>query len=310
MVIGFGTRLVKRLNDPPVAPGTTPMAKGQPHIRTGINVNTSKLSFNSLFAGSAMGIIFVLSWILYAYVLGAPGNFEGGDPANNPIPGSVLGVMYKGGFIVPILMAFFLIVVTFAIERGITIQSAHGRGSLNVFVAKLKAYLEYGQLDEAVNECDRQRGSIGNVIKSALLKMDDLKDEQSMNREQKMLAIEKDLEDSISLEMPMLNRNLTILATLASIATLFGLLGTVLGMIRAFAALAVAGSTDSTELATGISEALINTALGIGTSALAIIVYNYFTNKIDTLRYSIDEVGLSLIQVFVARNSSAAKGSR
>jgi biopolymer transport protein ExbB len=100
----------------------------------------------------------------------------------------------------------------------------------------------------------------------------------------------------------MLEKNLTIIATLASIATLTGLLGTVIGMIKAFAALAQAGSPDATALSNGISEALINTALGIGTSALAIIAYNYFTSKIDELTYSIDEVGFSIMQNFAAKH--------
>jgi biopolymer transport protein ExbB len=79
-----------------------------------------------------------------------------------------------------------------------------------------------------------------------------------------------------------------------------GLLGTVLGMIKAFAALATAGAPDAVALANGISEALINTALGIGTSALAIILYNYFTNRIDSLTYNIDEAGYSIVQTFAA----------
>jgi biopolymer transport protein ExbB len=79
-----------------------------------------------------------------------------------------------------------------------------------------------------------------------------------------------------------------------------GLLGTVIGMIKAFSALATAGAPDAVQLANGISEALINTALGIGTSALAIIFYNYFTTKIDKLTYSIDEAGVAIVQNFAA----------
>ena len=263
----------------------------------------SKFSFSSIFAGAAIIIIFIIAWGLFLFVLGNPANFEGGDPNNHPLPGNYLGVVYKGGYIVPILMSFFLMVITFAIERYFTIRSAHGRGSIPAFVQKIKAYLEYDNLDEALKECDRQRGSIGNVIKSALLRMDQMRREPDLTQDQKVLAIEKDLEDAISLEMPMLNRNLPVLATLASISTLFGLLGTVIGMIRAFAALAIAGSPDSTALANGISEALINTALGIAGSAFAIIFYNYFTNKIDTLRYSIDEVGLAIINTFKAKTT-------
>ena len=72
----------------------------------------------------------------------------------------------------------------------------------------------------------------------------------------------------------------------------------------AFAALAQGGTPDAVGLANGISEALINTALGISTSALAIVAYNYFTSKIDELTYSIDEAGFSIIQTFSAQHGA------
>ena len=123
-----------------------------------------------------------------------------------------------------------------------------------------------------------------------------------LEKDQKILAIQKEIEEATSLELPMLEKNLVILATFASVATLMGLLGTVLGMIRAFSAIATAGAPDAVALSTGISEALINTALGIGTSALAIISYNYFTTKIDGLTYGIDEAGFSIAQSFAAKH--------
>ena len=123
-----------------------------------------------------------------------------------------------------------------------------------------------------------------------------------LEKDQKILAIQKEIEEATSLELPMLEKNLVILATFASVATLMGLLGTGLGMIRAFSAIATAGAPDAVALSTGISEALINTALGIGTSALAIISYNYFTTKIDGLTYGIDEAGFSIAQSFAAKH--------
>ena len=123
---------------------------------------------------------------------------------------------------------------------------------------------------------------------------------KELNRDQKVISIKQEIEEATSLELPMLEQNLVIIATIASIATLMGLLGTVLGMIKAFAALATAGAPDAVALASGISEALINTALGISTSALAIISYNYFTTKIDKLTYSIDEAGVAIVQNFAA----------
>ena len=96
----------------------------------------------------------------------------------------------------------------------------------------------------------------------------------------------------------MLEQNLTVIATLVSIGTLMGLLGTVTGMIKAFSALGAGSTPDSAQLANGISEALINTATGIATSTLAVIAYNAFTSKIDKLTYSIDEAGSAIVNTY------------
>jgi biopolymer transport protein ExbB len=96
------------------------------------------------------------------------------------------------------------------------------------------------------------------------------------------------------------NRTYLFIGTITTLGTLFGLLGTVVGMIRSFAALAAGGSGDSLQLSQGISEALINTAFGICTGALAVIFYNYYTAKIDRLTFSVDEVGFSIVATFAA----------
>ena len=105
----------------------------------------------------------------------------------------------------------------------------------------------------------------------------------------------------LTLELPMLEKNLVFLSTIASVATLLGLLGTVMGMIRSFAALGDSGGGEAaSKLSQGISEALYNTALGIGTSAISIIMYNVFTTKIDGITYGIDESGFTLTQSFAS----------
>jgi biopolymer transport protein ExbB len=252
------------------------------------------------FAAIAIPVIFVVCLLLFIYVLGNPANFQGGNTVNNPLPGNILGIVFKGGIIVPILMTLLLMVLTFSIERFITITKAKGKGRVNSFVAKVHMDLSSKNLENAMNECDKQRGSVANVIKAGLLKYKEMILEKGLNRDQKVIAIKQEIEEATSLELPMLEQNLVIIATIASIATLMGLLGTVLGMIKAFSALATAGAPDAVALANGISEALINTALGIGTSALAIIFYNYFTTKIDKLTYSIDEAGVAIVQNFAA----------
>lgn len=252
------------------------------------------------FAAVAIPVIFVAAILIFMFVLGNPANFQGNNPDNHPLPGNYLGVVYKGGIIVPILLGLLMIVLTFAIERFITITRARGKGRVNSFVAKVHTKLSNKQLEEAITECDSQRGSVANVVRAGLLKYKEMIPEKGLNRDQKVIAIKQEIEEATSLELPMLEQNLIIVATIASIATLMGLLGTVIGMIKAFAALATAGAPDAIALANGISEALINTALGIATSALAIIAYNYFTTKIDKITYAIDEAGVAIVQNYAA----------
>jgi biopolymer transport protein ExbB len=260
-------------------------------------------SLKTGFAAVVIPLEIAIGYIIYFFVLGNPSNFVGNDPHNHPLEGNFLGLIYKGGpGIVPLLITLLMLVLTFFFERMFTINRAKGRGSLNKFVGKIRTLVANGDINNAIAECDKQRGSVANVVKAGLSKYNELSADKTLDTEKKVLLIQKDIEETTSLEMPMLERNLVIIATIASIATLMGLLGTVFGMINAFAALATAGAPDAVGLANGISEALINTALGIGTSALAIIFYNLFTTRIDQLTYSIDEAGYSIVQNFTAQN--------
>jgi len=252
-----------------------------------------------LFASIAVPACLVVGIIIYQFIMGAPDNF---DAEGHPKPGNYLAMIYMGGFIVPILLCVNLLVIVFSIERFITIAKAKGKGRVESFVRKVQEMLSSGQLDNAMAECDKQQGSVANVIKAGISKYKKVLSDNSMDKEAKTAAIQKDIEETTSLELPMLSKNLVIISTCASIATLLGLIGTVLGMIRAFAALANAGAPDATALATGISEALINTAFGITGSCVAIIMYNYFSTKIDALTYGIDEAGYSIVQTFNEKN--------
>jgi biopolymer transport protein ExbB len=232
--------------------------------------------------------------------MGNGSNFQGGVNTGQPLQGNYFGMVYKGGYIVPFLISMFLMVIVFSIERFFVISKAAGTGNVDAFVRKVQNMLSANNVDGAISECDKQKGSVAAVIKSGLKKYKEVESDTIMDTEQKCLAIQKDIEEATALEMPMLEQNLTIIATLVSVGTLAGLLGTVTGMIKAFAGLAAAGAADSAELANGISEALINTATGIATSLFAVIAYNFFTSKIDSLTYSIDEAGFSIVQTYAA----------
>lgn len=256
----------------------------------------------AIFPLIAIPLCFVASTLVYLFVFGAEYHFVDNDPTKDPLPGDYFGTIYKGGWVVPVLLGMFFVVVVFIFERFISLASASGTGNGDTFVRSIKGFLDRGELNNAVAACDKQKGSVANVVRAGLGKYAEMEEVKNMEKDQKVLAIQKEVEEATSLELPMLQKNLNVLATLASVATLVGLFGTVLGMIRAFAALATAGAPDSSALAVGISEALINTALGIGTSAIAIIFYNYFTGRIDSMTYSIDEAGFSLAQTFAAKN--------
>ncbi len=210
--------------------------------------------------------------------------------------------IYMGGIIVPILVGMFLMVVTFSIERYLTIRKALGAGSISDFIRKIQYHLANRNVDAALSECDKQRGSVGNVMKAGLRRYKEMINEGGLGTDQKVMAIQKEVEEATALELPMLQKNLVFLSTITSVGTLIALLGTVMGMIRSFSALGDegAGGAGASALAVGISEALYNTALGIGTSAIALIMYNVFTTKIDAITYGIDESGFTLTQSFAS----------
>jgi biopolymer transport protein ExbB len=261
-----------------------------------------KKSSGGFFASAAIILCLVTGWCVFLFVFGNPNNFEGGDNHNQPLPGNYLGLIYKGGYVVPFLLTLFLVTMTFTIERFFTINKAKGKGNIQSFVRKVQYHLETESVDSAISECDKQRGSVANVTRATLETYKKMLGESDMDKEQKVIAIRQEVEEATALELPILEKNLVILATMGSVATLVALFGTVLGMIKAFAALATAGAPDPVALANGISEALINTALGIGTAAIAIIFYNYFTTKIDNMTYAIDELSFSIANTFAAKH--------
>ena len=231
----------------------------------------------------------------YTFILGSSSNFASGKGIN------WMGKMHEGGPIVPLLITLFLIVVVFVIERFLTITKALGKGNIADFVRKVQYHLANKNVDAALQECDKQQGSVANVMKAGLRKYKEMIGNSELDTEQKVLTIQKEVEEATALELPMLEKNLVFLSTIASVATLMGLLGTVMGMIRSFSALGDSGGGEAAQkLSEGISEALYNTALGIGTSAVSIIMYNVFTTRIDSITYGIDESGFTLTQSFAS----------
>lgn len=236
----------------------------------------------------------IVAWLIYHYILGNPVNFKDGDITKEPLNNNFLGVIHKGGPIVILLISFQLIMAVYVIERFIAIWHCSGKGDLMDFILQIKKRLADNDLEGIRQDCDVQKGSVANVVKTGLETF--LRTRKSDQVDQKdIYLIQKELEEATQLEIPVLNMNMFILSTIAQISTLIGLLGTVTGMIKAFAALAQLGEPDAVGLAGGISQALVTTALGIGTAAITIVFYNYFSNKVERIIYTIDEASFSIL---------------
>lgn len=249
-------------------------------------------------------VCLIIAICIYTLLLGNPSNFAGNDPAGHPT--NLLGTIYKGGIIVPIIQTLLLTVIALSIERWLALRTAFGKGSLAKFVLNVKAAVSKGDFVGAQSICDKQRGSVANVVSASLRAYKEMETAPGLKKAQKVAKIQQAHEEATQLEMPTLQMNLPILATIVTLGTLTGLLGTVIGMIRSFQALAAGGGGDSLALSTGISEALINTAFGILTSWCSVIAYNTFTNKIDKLTYALDEVGYSIAQTYEANHTDEA----
>src|SRR5690606_11952152 len=139
-------------------------------------------SGSNIFASLSVVICIIIGFLLWKFVMGNPVNFEGGDPENgHPLPGNYFGMVYKGGYVVPVLMGLFLMVVVFSFERFFVISKAAGTGNVDAFVRKIQGYLSTNNIEAAMGECDKQKGSVANVVKSALKKYREVETDQVMN---------------------------------------------------------------------------------------------------------------------------------
>ncbi|MCC7299364.1 MAG: MotA/TolQ/ExbB proton channel family protein, partial [Bacteroidia bacterium] len=133
--------------------------------------NPSKQTGNStmtgLFAAGAIIFAFVCAVLIYKFIMGNAANFQDRDVLRGH-PTNILGIIHRGGFIVPMLVGINIIVIIFFIERLITLGQASGRGNATVFIRKVRELLANHKIDEAIAACDKQKGSLANVVRSGL----------------------------------------------------------------------------------------------------------------------------------------------
>jgi biopolymer transport protein ExbB len=236
----------------------------------------------SVFVSVLLVASFVIGWAIFEYLL--PDFIKDGGP------------------LVIALLALTIMVTTFIFERIFSLRKAKGKGSIPGFLKSVQQAINAGDIDGAIAACDKQRGSMANIIRTGLDRYKSIVDEGDVKGQKAIMdEVNHAIEEATMLEVPLLERNLVSLSTIASISTMVGLLGTVIGMIRSFRAMSRAGAPDAVQLAMGISEALINTAFGLVGGIGGIVAYNFFVTKVDNFTYMIDEASYSIVQSLVTR---------
>jgi biopolymer transport protein ExbB len=212
--------------------------------------------------------------------------------------------LHEGGPLVALLIALSVMLVAFILERLFTLNKAKGKTSVQSFFKNVISMLQQNDLKGAVAACDKQRGTVANVLRSGIERYQQVSVTEKSG-EKRLTETQRAIEEANALEVPLLERNLIALSTIASIATMVGLLGTTIGMIRAFSATGhrVGGIIDAQALAVGISEALVNTAGGLFNAIVGIVAYNFFVNKVDAFNYTMDEASYEVLQLLKSREA-------
>ena len=245
----------------------------------------------------------IAGYSVWYFVMGNPDNFIGGDRSGHPA--NLLGTVYKGGFVVGLILTLLFTVICLGFERFFAIKAASGKMNLAKFTAEVKNAIKAQNFTEAKNLCNKMQGSVGNVVLASINMYETVENDSTLKKAAKIAKISQAHEEATQLEMPTLQMNMPMVATIVSLGTLTALFGTVLGMIGSFQALSAGGGADSMALSAGISEALVNTASGILTSWVATVVYNFFSNKIDKLTYALDEIGFTIAATYDSTHNEA-----
>lgn len=194
----------------------------------------------------------------------------------------------QSSFTMLILLLCSIVALTFIFERWLFIK----KSSINaeVFFKQIREALKRGGLDAAIGVCSASLAPLAAVIRAGL--------EQS---EKGMQAAQEMMQATAMEERSKLEKNLGVLGTLGSISPLIGLFGTVVGIIRAFHAMAITGQAGPSVISAGIAEALTTTAGGLVVAVPAVIFYNYFLRRVGTIMTDIETVSKK-IQVIIGTN--------
>jgi biopolymer transport protein ExbB len=199
----------------------------------------------------------------------------------------MMELFVRGGSVMYLLALVAILSLVVIIERFIVYAKA--TRSAKKFLVEFKSHLVQGNVDEAIEVCEVTPGPVPSIMRAGLLKFQQTSGD--------MNEVEKSIESTANTELAFLEKNLTFLVTGFTVAPMIGFLGTVLGMIHAFDAIAMAGSVEATVVASGISEALITTATGLTIAIPVNLFYNYFTAKVSGIILSVEESTREFLEI-------------
>lgn len=206
----------------------------------------------------------------------------------------MLEILYKGGPLMFVIFAGSIAALAIFIERVLF----YHRSQINTeqFMKGIRNVLQRGSLTEAISICDETPGPVAQVVKMAILKHDRPREE-----------IRETLEDVGLVEVPRLERRLVALATIAHVAPLVGLLGTVIGMILCFQTIMEKGQPVlAGDVSKGIWQALLCTAGGLIVAIPAYIAYNYLVSRVDAIVLDMEKCATEMVNYFAAREGAEA----
>jgi biopolymer transport protein ExbB len=191
----------------------------------------------------------------------------------------------EGGILMWPIMACSIVGLAIAIERFIVLR----RASIDTreFMDTMRQILRQHRTQEAIEICDQTDAPVARILKAGILKHNRSKED-----------IREAIDDAGQLEIPRLERYLSALATCANIAPLLGLLGTVSGMIKAFAQIQnKRGQVNPSDLAEGISNALVTTAAGLSVAIPMLVIYNYYVTRVDNMIVEMEISSSELVEL-------------
>lgn len=183
------------------------------------------------------------------------------------------------------ILACSIVALAISIERFFMLR----RASIDTrdFMESMRKVLEKNRIQQAIEICDETDAPVARIMKAGILKHDRKKED-----------IRESIDDAGQLEIPRLERYLSALATCAHIAPLLGLLGTVAGMIQAFAQIQhKQGLVNPSDLAEGIGNALVTTAAGLAVAIPTVVIYNYYVTRVDSMVLEMEISSSELVEL-------------